>query len=238
MSGLEPFPYRDGDVHLAGWLARPVRAPRAVVAVYPTIANLTPRVAEKAQDLAREGFLVLVADYYGVKIETFEQSQPLAQALRADPAGYRRRLLAALNALKAIPEAEGLPTLAIGFCMGGQAALEMARAGKGLDAVTSFHGLLDTALPAGPDRPIRSRILVCHGDKDPMVPRDQVRAFMDEMDAAGADWHLHVYGAARHGFTDPASDTRPLDAVAYNASADRQSWAAMLGFFEETLAAR
>lgn len=236
MNGLEPFPYRDWEMQLTGWLARPEHPPRAVVTVYPTIANLTPRVAEKARDLAREGFLVLVADYYGVKIETFEQSQPLAQALRADPPAYRRRLLAALDALKAMSEARGLPTLATGFCMGGQAALEMARADAGLAAITSFHGLLDTALPAGPDRPIRSRVLVCHGDKDPMVPRDQVRTFMEEMDAAGADWHLHVYGSARHGFTDPASDKRPLDAVAYNASADRQSWAAMLGFFEETLA--
>ena len=235
MSRLEPCPYRDGDVQLAGWLARPEGAPRAAVVVYPTIANLTPRVSEKARALAREGFLVLVADYYGVEIETFEQSQPLAQALRADPVSYRRRLYAALDSIKALPEAQGLPALAIGFCMGGQAALEMARADVGLAAITSFHGLLNTALPAGPDRPIRSRVLVCHGDKDPMVPRDQVRAFMDEMDAAGADWHLHIYGAARHGFTDPASDTRPLDAVAYNTSADRQSWAAMLGFFEETL---
>lgn len=236
MNELERHPYRDGAVQLTGWLARPSTAPRAAVVVYPTIANLTARVAEKAQSLAAYGFLVLVADYYGVEIDAFEQSQPLARALRANPFAYRHRLAAALDALSALPEAQGLKKLAAGFCMGGQAALEMARAGKDLLAVTSFHGLLDTALPAGPDRPIRSRILVCHGDKDPMVARDQVRAFMDEMDVAGADWHLHIYGAARHGFTDPASDTRPLDAVAYNPSADRQSWAAMLGFFEEALA--
>lgn len=238
MSGLEPLAYNDGNVRLTGWLARPEGQPRAAVVAYPTIANLTPRVAEKARVLAEEGFLVLVADYYGVAIESFEQSLPLAQALRADPAAYHRRLSATLEALAALPEGTGLTTFAIGFCMGGQAALEMARAGKDVAAVASFHGLLDTALPASADRPIHSRILVCHGDKDPMVPRDQVRAFMEEMDAAGADWRLHVYGSARHGFTDPASDSRPLEAVAYDASADRQSWAAMLDFFEETLSSR
>ena len=66
-----------------------------------------------------------------------------------------------------------------------------------------------------------------------MVPRSQVLAFWEEMDTAGADWHFHSYSGVRHGFTDPASDARGLDAVKYNTSADRQSWSAMLGLFDE-----
>ena len=66
-----------------------------------------------------------------------------------------------------------------------------------------------------------------------MVPRNAVLAFWEEMDAAGADWHFHSYSGVRHGFTDPGSDSRGFDAVKYNASADRQSWAAMLGLFGE-----
>jgi len=53
------------------------------------------------------------------------------------------------------------------------------------------------------------------------------------MDAVGVNWHLHVYSGVRHGFTDPGSDARGLDAVKYDASADRQSWSAMLGLFGE-----
>jgi len=34
----------------------------------------------------------------------------------------------------------------------------------------------------------------------------------------------------------PGSDERDLDAVAYDASADRQSWAAMLALFDELFA--
>jgi len=66
-----------------------------------------------------------------------------------------------------------------------------------------------------------------------MVPRTQVVRFWEEMDRAGADWHFHAYAGVRHGFTDPASDARGLDAVKYNASADRQSWAAMMALFGE-----
>ena len=66
-----------------------------------------------------------------------------------------------------------------------------------------------------------------------MVPREAVLAFWEEMDRAGADWHFHSYAGVRHGFSDPASDARGLDAVKYNASADRQSWAAMMALFDE-----
>jgi dienelactone hydrolase len=124
---------------------------------------------------------------------------------------------------------------AIGFCMGGQAALETARDGADLAAVVSFHGLLDTKDAAEPGA-VKARILVCHGDADPMVPRTQVAAFWEEMDAAGADWHFHSYSGVRHGFTDPGSDARGLEAVKYNASADRQSWAAMMELFGELFA--
>lgn len=117
--------------------------------------------------------------------------------------------------------------------MGGQAVLELARAGEDLAAVVSFHGLLDTKRLA--TAPVHPRILVCHGDRDPMVPREQVLAFWEEMDAAQAHWHFHAYSGVKHGFTDPASDTRGLPAVGYDPSADRQSWAAMLSLFDEVL---
>ena len=66
-----------------------------------------------------------------------------------------------------------------------------------------------------------------------MVPREQVMAFWQEMDAAGANWHFHAYSGVKQGFTDPASDSRGLAAVGYDASADRQSWAAMNNLFDE-----
>ena len=230
MSSLEPIPYRDGDIALTGWLARPVGQARATVIVFPTIANFNEPVERRAMMLAEQGYLALVADFYGQAVASFEASGPLAQMLRTDPDTYRARLRAAIATLRAL--AGDLPMAAIGFCMGGQAALEAARDGAGLAAVVSFHGLLNTQAPAAPGA-IKARILVCHGDADPMVPREQVLAFWEEMDAAGADWHFHSFSGVRHGFTDPGSDARGLNAVRYNASADRHSWAAMLGLFDE-----
>lgn len=227
---MEQFFYSDEGVELTGYLARPAGKPRAAVAVYPTIFNLSSAVETKARELADAGYLALICDLYGVQPADREQSAEEAAKLRGNWTAYRKRLHAGLAALR--EEAEGLPILAIGFCMGGQAALEMARDGADLLAVASFHGLLTTERPAQPGT-VKSRILVCHGDADPMVPRSQVTAFWEEMDHAGANWHFHSYSGVKHGFTNPVPSPNP--ALDYDASADRQSWAAMLQLFDEVL---
>ncbi|MEO0063302.1 MAG: hypothetical protein RLZZ08_1862, partial [Pseudomonadota bacterium] len=47
-------------------------------------------------------------------------------------------------------------------------------------------------------------------------------------------WHFHSYSGVKHGFTNPQAVAGP--AIAYDASADRQSWAAMLELFDEVIA--
>jgi len=235
VSALEAMAYADRGTALTGWLARPAGAARAAVLVLPTIANITPAIERRARQLADAGCLALVADFYGEPVAGFEAAGALASVLRADVDHYRQRLAAGLAALRALPEAGGLPVAAIGYCMGGQAALELARAGADLAFVVSFHGVLTTDRRASADAPHKPRVLVCHGDADPLAPREHVVALWDELDGAGYDWHFHAYSGVKHGFTDPGSDARGLPAVAYDASADRQSWAALMSFADEVL---
>ncbi len=232
MIGLEPLAYTHGGTALSGWLARPAGAPRGAIAIYPTIANANAHMERRARMLAEAGFVAMIADFYGQPVRDFAHAGELAAELKADWAFYRARLLAGLDALR--HAAPGLPLAVIGYCMGGQATLEVARSGADLRLAASFHGLLETGSAA--DRPIPARLLVCHGDADPMVPRSHVAAFQAEMDAVGANWHLHTYSGVKHGFTDPESDARGLPAIAYDASADRQSWIALMGLLDETMA--
>ena len=229
---LERHDYRDGDTALAGWIARPQGEARAAVLVFPTIANITPAIERRARMLADAGFIAMIADFYGEPVESFEASLPMAAKLRGDVDVYRQRLMAGVDALSAL--APDLPHVAIGYCMGGQAVLELARAGANLAVAASFHGILSTGRVA--QRHFPGRILVCHGDADPMVPREQVMEFWQEMDSVGNNWHFHSYSGVRHGFTDPDSDARGMDAIGYNSSADRQSWAALNGLLDEVLA--
>ena len=233
MAELTPLGYPDRGTALTGWLARPAGVARAAVLVLPTIANVTPAIERRAAMLAEAGYLALIADFYGEPVPSFEASRPLAERLRADVDHYRARLAAGLSALRALPEAAALPVAAVGYCMGGQAALELARAGADLALAASFHGVLTTDRRAVATAAHKPRILVCHGDADPLAPRADVLALWDEFDAAGYNWHFHAYAGVRHGFTDPGSDARGMAAIAYDASADRQSWAALLGLFDE-----
>jgi len=231
MAQFERVQYRDGDCELTGQILRPQGQPRAAVTVFPTFMNSTPGVEAKAQALADAGYAVLIADFYGPDAPgNFEEAFASMTRLRADPRAARTRLRAAIQLSRELEP--DLPQLAIGFCLGGFAVLEMARDGQDLAVVASFHGLLETPIPAA--EAIIPRILVCHGDADALVPRSHVTGFWEEMDAVGADWHFHSYSGVDHGFTNRQMiDGSPNPS--FNASADRQSWAAMLELFDEVL---
>ncbi len=228
---MEKVSYHDRGTALTGWLVRPAGKARAAIVIFPTIANSNPAMERRAAMLAEAGFVAMIADFYGEPVASFEASIPLGNALRADVDHFRTRLSASVTALRQHEAAAGLPLAAVGYCMGGQAVLELARAGEDLALVASFHGILSTTRPAS--QPITPRILICHGDADPMVLRDQTMAFWEEMDAVGANWHFHSYSGVRHGFTDPESDLRNFPPVAYDTSADRQSWAALMSMLDE-----
>src|SRR5690349_21458495 len=114
---MEKVAYRDGDTALTALVLHPEGTPRAAVAVYPTIYNLTPGVMAKARALADAGYLAVVCDFYGAAPADMADAFARAGQLRADTDAYRARLRAGLAALQA--QAGSLPQLAIGFCMGG-----------------------------------------------------------------------------------------------------------------------
>jgi dienelactone hydrolase len=119
----------------------------------------------------------------------------------------------------------------VGYCFGGLAVLELARSGAAVAGVVSVHGSLSTSRPARPGA-MGARVLVCHGGSDPHVPRADVEHFVDEMTAAEADWQLNVYGGAVHGFTHD-TDTGQTPGVAYDATADARSRAAIRHFLAD-----
>ena len=231
MSELERIAFADGETALTGWLVRPAGTPRAAVAVYPTFMNKTPGVEAKARALAAEGYTAFIADFYGPDApHDFDSANGAMTRLRADPHVMRTRLKATLAKLAELEP--GVPQAAIGFCLGGMAVLELARDGADLALVASFHGLLQSPLLAA--QPITPRILICHGDADFLVPRSHVTAFWEEMDGVGANWHFHSYAGVDHGFTNPLTPAGAPN-PSYNASADRQSWAALFGLLDEVL---
>lgn len=194
---------------------------------------------ERARMLAGEGYTALALDMYGKGrvADHPEDAQKFMQALMNDLDAAAKRFDKAHRLLDAHPAADPDRTAAIGYCMGGGVVLQMARFGKDLDAVVSFHGSLGTERPAKPGV-VDTPMLVLTGGSDPFIPEEQIQAFREEMDSVDADYSIHIYPDAQHSFTNPDADAKGEEfdlPLAYNEEADHDSWQRMLTFFDENL---
>jgi len=187
-----------------------------------------------ARAVAEQGYVVLIADLYGqsVRPQNADEAGAAMMPLKNDRAELRKRMQAALAQLLGQSKAVLTPgkLAAFGFCFGGCCALELARDGAPLQATVSFHGTLDTPNPADAQK-IKGSVLVLHGASDPLVPKEQLPAFEDEMNAAGVDWQLLSYGGAVHSFTDPAANVPGK--MKYDARTSKRAFKAMHNLLEE-----
>ncbi|WGD54436.1 dienelactone hydrolase family protein [Bradyrhizobium sp. CB1650] len=228
--------YRDGAAELRGILVTDdsAAAKRPGIVLFPDARGIGTHAIACAERLAGLGFVVLVADLYGggKTAPDVPQAIELMNALRADAARWRERAEAARLALARQEAVDATKLAAIGYCFGGTTALELARTGADLAAVVSFHGGFPNERPEDSAK-IRARVLVCHGAADTLVSLTQLANFERDMRATSVDWQAHVYGGAAHGFTNPELIDQDVPNHAYHEAADRRSWAAMLGVFEE-----
>jgi dienelactone hydrolase len=232
--------YTDAGTTLKGFLAYDDKqtGKRPGILVMPEAFGLGKNAKARAQRLADElGYVALGGDPFGDGREftDLQEAIKVAGALMADPAKFRARARAGIDKLASLPQVDSNRLAAIGYCMGGTFALELARDGAPLRGVVSFHGGLQTQRPAAPGQ-IKAKVLVCHGSDDPMIQTPQVNAFIDEMTKAQADWQLISYGNTVHSFTNPDADGTMMPGIKFNAQSDARSWLAMKNFFEEVFA--
>ena len=194
-------------------------------------------VRKRARMLATLGYTALVLDMYGdgKQANHPDDAGKFASAVRNDMPVAEKRFRAALALLRIHPTVNAEKVAAIGYCFGGGIVLEMARRGVDLSGVVSFHGSLATTNPARRGE-VKANVLVLNGADDPFTKPEQIKAFKQEMEQAGVDYTFIDYPGAKHAFTNPQADrfgeefNMPL---AYNAEADKQSWAEMQRFFNK-----
>jgi len=233
--------YRNEATVLRGHLAfdEKMTARRPGVLVFHEGLGLGDFAIARARMLAETGYVALAADMFGDRRQArnLQEVATLVGDLRNQPETLRARGRAALATLAALPQVDPMRLAAIGFCFGGSVVLELARAGADLRAAVSFHGVLTTRNPAVAGQ-VKASVLVLTGAEDPLAPPEQVKAFEDEMRAAGVrDWQVISYGNTLHGFTNPAADGSMMRTAMYNAQADRRSWASMRNLLEEVFRA-
>ncbi|HUO34823.1 MAG TPA: dienelactone hydrolase family protein [Candidatus Acidoferrum sp.] len=227
--------YQDGETKLTGFFAcdDSLPAPPPGILVIHGGAGLDKHAQGRAEWLAGLGYAAFACDMYGDSIAGDRQRVVThINELRGDREKLCCRARAGMDAMASLLRIDR-PVTAVGYCFGGMCALEMARAGVELAAVVSVHGGLDTRERAEPGR-VMPKILVCHGALDPHIPMNQVNSFAEEMNHAGTNWQLIIYGGALHGFTHEAGPFLP--GVAYSPQADARSRAAIRDFLAEVYA--
>ncbi len=237
----ETISYRDGDADLRGQLYfdETKTGKRPGILVMPPGSGLGEHSKERAQRLAKLGYVALAGDPFGggAVAGNYEEAEKFAALFRDDALRFRQRVRVSLDALAARPEVDSTRMGAIGFCMGGTFVLELARSGAPVKGVVTFHGLLEAKRPAQAGE-IKAKVLVCNGAEDPLVPQTAIDGFTAEMTAAQVDWQIINYAGAKHSFTNPLAGNYGRPDLAYHEHADTHSWTAMTRFFADLFSVR
>jgi len=190
--------------------------------------GLTDYEIKRAHMLADLGYAVFAADLFGAGVrpkEVKDKRQHTGELYKD-----RKKMSALLNGALSAAKAEGAAianAVTAGYCFGGAAVLEWARAGADLKGFVTFHGGLKT--PGGQNySQARGKVLILHGTADKNITMDQFAALANELEAAGVEHEMITYGGAPHAFTVFGSSR-------YRKTADQESWLRFQEFLKEVL---
>lgn len=234
----KPIEYKLAGKSFEGYVAYDdaIKTPRPGVLVTHDWMGVTDSTRARVEQIAQLGYVAFAVDVYGkgTRPKSAEEAGAIAGTFKKDRMLLRARMQQGLKTLRDMPQTDKSKMAAIGYCFGGTAAIELARAGADLKGVVSFHGGLDSPKPEDGKR-IKGRVLALHGADDPFVPANDLAAFEDEMRKSAVDWQLVKYGGAVHSFTDKGAGTDNSKGAAYNEKAEKRSWDEMKNFLTQTL---
>ncbi|MEM1409209.1 MAG: dienelactone hydrolase family protein [Pseudomonadota bacterium] len=220
------------DKTFEGFLALPSGGPKGAVLICHAWGGRQAHEEEFAERLAGLGYAAMAGDVYGkgVRGSTNEENQALMTPFIEDRPLLMVHLKASLDALAAQPEVDSERLAAAGFCFGGLAVLDLARANAPVRGVTAFHALVGKGGDAG--EPIKPKVLALQGFDDPMSGPDDLKAFGVEMTERSADWQLVSYGGVSHAFTN-AEANQPENGMKFDAQARQRAYQAFDNFLAE-----
>lgn len=178
------------------------RAPTAGLLFVHENRGLTPYMRGVVEDLAGEGWLVFAPDLLArlpVDVEAEEVTTRLIPMER-----HVADIRFALDELEA--RAGDVPLSMVGFCFGGEVALEAAR-GRELRALVAWYGVP----PQNAELP--HPILLILAEEDERVNR-HIEGFMQRLDEAGKAYVVQSYPGTLHAFHDWSRPERHSPAAA------------------------
>jgi len=215
--------YQLGEKSFAAHVETAASPAKGTVFIIHDWDGLTDYEKSRAKMLSDLGFDAIAVDLFGVdvQLESRDDYKRETSALYKDRSQFRERISAAINAgINSGTSREKI--VIIGYCFGGAATLEAARAGLKADGFVSFHGGLKT--PEGQDySQTTAPVLLLHGSADPVSGMEDLAALINQLKDAKVPHNAEIFGGARHSFTVQGSRD-------YDAQADQKSWQALQRF--------
>jgi carboxymethylenebutenolidase len=207
-----------------GYFAKP-EAPGEYPGVVMIHENrgLRPEIKDTADQLAKEGFMVLAVDLYkGQVVESQEQARSISGSFKQEEGD------ANLKAAVAYLKEKGATKIAsLGWCFGGRQSVALAISGEPLDATVVYYGG-NMASTVEELKPIKWPVLGIFGDKDQAIPVEKVKEFEASLNTLGVENEIHIYPGVGHAFANPSGAN-----YAPNETAD--AWAKTLAFLNKHL---
>jgi len=210
---------------LDAYLAKPAGAgPFPGVVVIHEIFGLNENIRDIARRFANEGYAALAVDLFSAGSRVACMTRIFHGILvRPLSNGVVGELRAALDVLRNRPEVQAKRVGAIGFCMGGSYALQLACVDESLRAASVFYGQnprpLDALAGSCP-------IVGSYPEKD--FTASAARQLEERLETHQVARDIKIYPNVRHSFFN---ETGP----AYNAEAAADAWKRTLAFFDAHL---
>jgi carboxymethylenebutenolidase len=224
--------YKSGDETVHGIVYTPEgKGPFPGIIVIHEWWGLNDWVKEQASKLADQGYVTLAIDLYRGKVATTpNEAHEFMGGVPQDRA--KRDLEAAYEYLESQPNIKKDRIGAIGWCMGGGYALQLAIDEPNLAADVINYGVYDYAsLAKNPAevKKINAPLLGIFGAQDRGIPPTDLKAFQEQMSRQNKKADFSIYPDASHAFENPNNKDgyRPKDA--------QDAWRKTVVFFAANL---
>jgi carboxymethylenebutenolidase len=219
--------YKSGDETVQGALYTPSgKGPFPAIIVIHEWWGLNDWVKQQASRLADQGYVALAVDLYRGKVATTpDEAHEIMRGVPEDRA--QRDLHAAFQFLSSQADVKKDRIGAIGWCMGGGYALDVALAEPRLaaDVINYGHLATDPQLL----KKINAPILGLFGAQDRGIPAADVHQFEQSLKQMGKTIDVKIYDDAGHAFENPNNTAGYREADAADA------WRRTADFLANTL---
>lgn len=192
--------------------------------------GLNDNIKNMANELAKEGYVVLAADLYGGQVvSTPDEAMPLARSVRENQNESIANLQEAVRYLGSLGIVDSEKIASLGWCLGGGQSLQLAlhaEPNNPLAAAVLYYGT-----PVTDEQQLsnlNSPILGIFGSEDQSISVSEVNEFEKALNATGIPNEIYIYEGVGHGFANPTGDNFALEET-------RDSWQKTLEFLNRYL---